>query len=169
MTVRTLLIVTGPPGSGKSTLARALGASLGVPVIDKDVIKEAMFAVLGTGDRDWSRTLSRASFQVMLDVAAGIDAAVLVGNFSLDMAPGLAGLDPPPIEIFCRCPTDELIRRIRARRRHAGHLDDATATEVAAGVPSGRPLGLGGPLLELDTSTEVPVEAVVDWVRTAGV
>lgn len=167
--MRTVVLVTGPPGSGKTSLATPLSTNLALPLIDKDVIKEALFEALGTGDREWSRTLSRASFQTMLNLVPQIGSAVLVGNFSLDMAPGLAELDPPPIEIFCRCPRSELVRRIKARHRHAGHLDDATVTEVSRGVPSAEPLQLGGPYLEVDTSTPVAVEPIVNWVRTAGI
>jgi len=105
----------------------------------------------------------------MLKLATKLDAAVLAGNFSLEMAPGLAKLDPPPIEIFCRCPRKELVHRIKARPRHTGHLDETTVREVAAGVPSDEPLRLGGPYLEVDTSTPVVIEPVVNWVRTAGI
>ncbi len=168
MTLRTIVLVTGPPGAGKTTLAVPMATELGLPLIDKDTIKESLFEVLGTGDREWSRTLSRASFEVMLNLAHEIDAAVLVGNFSLEMAPSLSTLDPPPIEIFCRCPRDELVRRIKARGRHAGHLDDTTVREVRRGVPSDEPLRLGGPYLDVDTSRRVPIEPIVDWVRTAG-
>ena len=39
-----LLLMAGLPGTGKSTLAKALGATLGWPVIDKDVILSAMLS-----------------------------------------------------------------------------------------------------------------------------
>ncbi len=166
--VRTTILVTGPPGSGKSTLAEALAHELGFPLIDKDVIKEALFEELGTGNRDWSRTLSRASFRIMIELARRLDASILVGNFSAVSAPGVMELSPAPIEIFCRCPTEELVRRIKARKRHRGHLDDVTVREVQRGTPSSQPLGLGGPFLEVDTSRVVEADGVIDWVRTAG-
>ncbi|HEX8858768.1 MAG TPA: AAA family ATPase [Actinomycetes bacterium] len=47
----TLVLVTGPPASGKTTLARPLAFSLGLPLLGKDTIKEALFDTLGNGDR----------------------------------------------------------------------------------------------------------------------
>lgn len=168
MIERTTILVTGPPAAGKSTLASSLAQELGFPMIDKDVIKEGLFDVLGTGDRDWSLSLSQASFEVMLRLMARFENGIFVGNFSLEAAPGLSEIAAPPIEVFCRCPTNELVRRIKARKRHAGHLDDQTAREVERGVPSSEPLELGGPLLEVDTSRQVDVGPIVDWIRTAG-
>ena len=36
------VVVSGPPGSGKSTLAGPLATQLGLPLLGKDIIKEAL-------------------------------------------------------------------------------------------------------------------------------
>lgn len=39
---RRLVLVSGVPGTGKSTIAAPLAAALGLPLIAKDLIKEAL-------------------------------------------------------------------------------------------------------------------------------
>ena len=57
-------IVTGPPGAGKSTLAEYLARELCLPLISKDGIKEILFDTLGWHDREWSKKLGHASFEL---------------------------------------------------------------------------------------------------------
>lgn len=159
------IVISGPPGSGKSTLARAIAAELGLTVIEKDVIKEALLDSLGSGDRDWSRRLSDASFDVMVALATAADRPVLVGNFRPEQRDPLVRLDPVPIEIHCGCARDELVRRVSGRERHPGHLDGITAAEVATGAPSEEPLRLGGPYLEVDTTLGIDPKPVLEWLR----
>ena len=68
--VRGFVIVSGPPASGKSTLAPALAAALDLPLLAKDVVKDALVDVLGAPDLPRSRELGRAAVQVLLAVAA---------------------------------------------------------------------------------------------------
>jgi hypothetical protein len=150
-------------------LAVPLARLLGLPLVSKDVIKEAPFESLGTGDRDWSRRLGAASFQVIFTLLRHLRGAVAEAPFEPVSAPYLmaAARGMPPIEVFCRCPPDEVLRRFLARApgRHPGHLDHQTIHELRTKLERGaEPLRLGGPLREVDTGAEVDVEAVAKWV-----
>jgi hypothetical protein len=149
-------------------VAEPLAAALGLPLIGKDLIKEALFDALGTGDRAWSRRLGVASYEVLYAVAGALPAAVLDANLAPEAAPRLRALDPHPIEVFCRCPPAEIERRFAARapHRHPGHVDHLLAPEIKAALDRGTaPLHLGGPVLEVDTTTEVDIAEVAAWVR----
>ncbi len=165
--MRTLLLVTGAPSSGKTTLAVPLARHLGLPLITKDTIKEALFDTLGTGDHTWSTRLGAASFQVMFALARHSPAAVLEANFYPDHAPQLQAICQRPIQILCHCTTAEARRRhlARAPRRHPGHLDHLLVNQDKATLPW-QPLGLGEPLLRVDTSGPVDIPALATWVRT---
>jgi predicted kinase len=164
----TLVLVTGPPASGKTTLARPLAGHLGLPLLGKDTIKEALFDTLGVGDRVWSRRLGAASYQVLLTLLGDIPAAVADANFYPSHRPALLAACQRPIEVFCRCPATEVERRFdqRAPIRHPGHVDHILDRDAKTRLFAGAaPLGLGGPVLEVDTSRPVDVEAVATWIR----
>jgi hypothetical protein len=137
-------------------------------LIGKDLIKEALFDALGTGDRAWSRRLGAASYEVLYAVAGALPAAVLDANFGPEAAPRLRALDADLVELFCRCPPAEVERRFTARApaRHPGHVDHLLAPDIKATLARGAaPLGLGGPVLELDTTQPLDVPRVAAWVR----
>ncbi|MGY6499569.1 MAG: AAA family ATPase [Acidimicrobiales bacterium] len=166
------IVVSGAPGSGKTALARPLAQALNLPLFSKDEIKEALFDELGTGDRLWSRRLGRASITVLYRLAADSHAAVLESVFQREAAVAdLAALGKPVIEVHCSCPAELAIERFQARSeadRHPGHLDTRQPlNKLEELVQEGcRPLGLGGPLLEVDTAAPVDLDEVVAWVRS---
>ena len=159
--------IVGLPGAGKTTLARPLAAHLDRPLLAKDTIKEALFDALGTGDRAWSRRLGAASFEVLYAVAGALPAVVLDANLGPEAGPRLRAPDADLVEVFCRCPPEEVERRFAARapRRHPGHVDHQLAPEVKAALAGGiGPLRLGGPVLEVDSARPVDLARVAAWV-----
>jgi predicted kinase len=165
-----LIVVTGAPGSGKSTLSQALASELELPLLAKDDVKEALFQALGTGDREWSRKLGGATYEVLFAVArrlleSGIS-CILESNFS--QAEPLRSLPPARVvQIFCTAPAELILDRYSRRARHPGHLDDEIVAELRERLANRewRPLNLRGKLIEVDTSARLDVESLAATVR----
>ncbi len=175
---RHLLVVSGHPGSGKTTVARQLALALAWPLVSRDDLKELLFDHLGIGDREWSKTLGAASYDLMdrtlgllMETGAGV---VAEANFSAAAARSLRTLaqrrDYAVLEVCCSAPAPLLVARFSRRahegQRHAGHRDADNLAEQAArvAVPY-QPLGVG-PVLPLDT-TELPAvvfQRAEEWV-----
>jgi predicted kinase len=152
------VLVAGWPGSGKSTLAAALAAELGLPLLAKDDIKEALMDGLGRPETvAASQRLGRAAVLAMLRAARTCPGAVLDSTWFDYALPLVRTLPGRLIEVHCTVPLDLAKARYRARtgHRHAGHLDDARSDEELWGEPS-RPAGLA-PVVVVDTSGLVDV------------
>jgi predicted kinase len=164
--VTGFVLVGGWPGSGKSTLAAALAAELGLPLLAKDEIKEALVDALGVpADVAASQRLGRAAVLAMLRVAARCPGAVLDSTWFGYTRPLVAALPGRLVEVRTAL-SRELARErylARADRRHAGHLDRERSAEELWGRPV-EPLGVG-PLVEVDTSGPVDVPAVAARIR----
>ncbi|KDN22667.1 AAA family ATPase [Amycolatopsis rifamycinica] len=164
------VLVGGWPGAGKSTLAAALGPRLGLPVLAKDEIKEALVEELGLPRTvDESRRLGRAAVLAALRVARRCPGAVLDSTWFGYTRPLVARLPGQVVEVRCVVPREIARARYyaRAAHRHAGHFDLARQETELWGDPV-RPLG-AGPLVEVDTTTEPDILAVVaDVLRAAG-
>jgi predicted kinase len=166
------VLIAGWPGSGKSTLAAALAPELGLPLLAKDEIKEALMDALGRPQHVAdSRRLGRAAVLAMLRVARRCPGAVLDStwfDYALPIARALPG---QLVEVRCTVPLEVARARYQARAGHrdAGHLDDARSNQELWGESS-RSLGLG-PVVEVDTITPVDVArlaAALDQVFSAG-
>ena len=175
-----LVIVGGAPGTGKTTLARSLGTSLGLPVITKDDVKEALATPFPTGDRDWSRQLGAAAYGALFAVAELILSAghglVLESNFRAGISDAslitLARL-APTVVIVCRIP--DALRRQRfeeraARGRHRVHIDSAVLDEWRDDDAEFL-IDIGMPRLVVDTTDGYApdLERVLEFARSATV
>ena len=167
MSCDVFVLVGGPPASGKSSLSAPLAVEVGLPLIAKDAIKEALMDVLGLpGDVEQSRKLGRAAVMAMLSVARTSPGAVLDSTWYPYTRPALDQLRGPLVEVRCVVPEEVARRRYaeRARHRHAGHLD-ADRLEEELWDPVHRE-GLGvGPLIRVDTSRKVPIAELVEKIR----
>jgi predicted kinase len=172
-TLPLLVVVTGPPATGKTTVATTLARELGLPLVAKDAIKERLYEEVGTGDREWSRRLGRATYALMFDWLAEElrcgRPAIVESNFTPAAAPAFVALPGHrPLRLFCTAPRDVVIERYAARARHEGHLDGVVLEELRAGQHEEQwsVLPLPGDLVEIDIAAD-DLDAVVERVRGA--
>ena len=163
------VVVSGPPASGKSTLAPVLARELGLALVAKDTIKDALMSVLPVPDVEASKQIGRGAVVAMLAVAAGSPVgAVVESTFHRSLATeGLRALPGLVIEVFCRCDQTTAAERYRARAgtRHAGHFDAVRTVDELWNDEVAEPVAGGWPVLEVDTNRRVDVAAVADLVR----
>ena len=160
------VVVSGLPGSGKSTLARPLAARLGMPLIARDVIKESLWDALGGGDLAWSRKLGAASAEAFWRLARDANGAAVLDNFvRRAFAHQLETLPGAFVEVHCACDPELARDRYLNRVRHPCHFDLTYGAEMFDQWlrSDAGPLALG-PVLSVDTTGDVGIEGVADWI-----
>lgn len=176
----SFVVLGGPPGSGKSTLAGPLSRRLGVALLSKDTIKEALYDRLSstadvTSSVEFSRLLGMAALDVMYAIASDSPAAILEANFHAGFArTRIAALPGPIVEVFCRCDRELAQRRLLDRAagetgsgRHPVHHDTQVDPATFYTPDTTEPVAGGWPLIEVDTSGFVDPARLADRVRAA--
>ncbi|MEW5869448.1 MAG: AAA family ATPase [Chloroflexota bacterium] len=162
-----VVIVNGLPCTGKTTLGRWIAQQFHLPFVYKDGIKELLFNTLGWHDRQWSKRLGPACYELLYYFLAAQLAAgkpcVLEGNFYPEgAAPHFLALKQTyrfePVQILCVADGAVLVERFKRRsesgERHPGHVDHLNYAELSQTLLKGRlePLPIGGQLVEVDTT-----------------
>jgi predicted kinase len=162
--IPALVVVDGPPAAGKTTIVRVLAEALGLPAIEKDVLKEAAGGALGVTERGESRLLGGAVFEVMAVVVhqlilRGVS-TIAEGNFT---ARSNLFLELPPCricQVHVTAAPETLRKRLLARdtHRHPVHYDREAADEILERAVRGEwdPLPLDGDLIAVDTTEVFP-------------
>ena len=175
--MKMAILVNGVPASGKSTVARHIAGLTGAPLLALDTVKEAIFAHLGTGDREHNRLLGRASYQAIFaqigefpaDSCAVVDAWFgFQPREVLDAHIRRAGL-ARVVEVWCHAPAEIIGARYAARvaARSGGHLGLDYVPELIALARSARPLG-DFPRFEVETVAPLRETALRDWLESQG-
>ena len=172
-----LTIILGSPASGKTTLARRLSADLSLPCLCKDDIKEALFDVLGPGDRDWSRRLSEASFAALTRSRTRSSRPATRASsrgIGANRTPRRCAACSRPrgaraAQICCRADSQEIVRRFTSRTRHAGHLDataGAERTRRRRRAAGGLPRSARGPRFVYDSDAPAAYERLLTELKS---
>jgi predicted kinase len=159
---RRFVLVAGPPGTGKTTLAGPLAMALGLPLIAKDPIKEALMEALGSPRGvEESRRLGAAAVTAMLVVASTSCGAVLESTFYPQTIDALRAFPGRFVEVRCSCPREVALDRYRRRAtaRHVGHFDSLRTDEELWNPLLLDPLGVG-PVVTVDTTLPADIRAV---------
>ena len=174
--MKAAILVNGVPASGKSTVARQIAGAGGWPMLALDTVKEALFAHLGTGDREHNRLFGRASYQAMFSVIGDWPAG------SVAVIDAWFGFQPPEVlqahiasaglttivEVWCHAPPEVIGERYRARlgARSTGHLGADYVPELIALADRAKPLGQW-PVLDVDTTLPFQAAEARAWISKA--
>lgn len=167
-----LIAFAGLPGTGKSTLARALARRLGAHVIDKDVVRAALFGATVDYTREQDDLVCRAIYDAVEHLArqGGVECVILDGRtyskrYQVEELRQLAARAAARLTIVeCTCAPDVARARIEADVHHLArnrsfelHRALAAAAEPIAGEKFELSTG-GGDVEQL-------VERCSTWLR----
>ena len=179
-----LVVVSGAPGSGKTTLATRLSEELGLTLLAKDHIKEALAEAVGlpddvAGSQRLGRAAYAATFSLAADSLAADRGVVLESNFRRGSSePEIAALGSWETRlVHCTAPAGVAARRYESRfeagERHPVHLDSERRAGLTEDLTAGRfePIELGCPTLVVDTTSgyRPSLEEILTFVRAGSV
>ncbi|OCJ06993.1 transcriptional regulator [Rhizobium sp. AC27/96] len=168
-----VVLVNGVPASGKSRLAKALSERTGWPILSLDGIKNPFLQHIGPVERDFNRTLGKASYQAIWSIIADAPAG---STFIVD---AWFGFQPKAqlesylrdtgigsvAELWCKVPGSVAGERYagRLKDRLPGHPGAEYVPELVALADRAEPMGCGA-VMTIDQTKEPDMEAILAWV-----
>ncbi|MGL5875727.1 MAG: AAA family ATPase [Xenococcaceae cyanobacterium] len=166
-----LIIISGLPCTGKTTLARKIARQFSIPLISKDDLKESLFDSLGWQDRNWSRKLGIASYNLLdrlIESQVSFGRSLIVESNFMPQFSTQKFLNLKQkyalriIQIYCQAEAIVLFERFKQRvelgERHPGHQDHLNYQEFKKNLKSNEyeTLNLGDLIIKIDTK---------DWTK----
>ena len=178
-----LIIVTGMPGSGKTTLAKQISSKFSLPLIEKDIIKELLFDSLGWSNREWSKKLGTATYDLMdyfvEQQLSNKRSIIIESNFkpefdNLKFQQWKNTYNYKIIQVVCSADNEILYERFMARaksgERHPGHVDVISAVEWKEYFSDPKnsigPIDVESSIIKVNTSDflEINIDEIMDFI-----
>ena len=163
----TLIIITGLPGTGKTSLGKEIASNFNLPFISKDAFKEILFDVLGSKDREWSKKIGMASYDILYHITEenlkANKSLIIETNFDPSFANKkihefTKKYNFTPFQIRCITNGKILFQRFKERsnssERHEGHCDNDNLEKWGPVLEKGsiEALEIDGETFDIDTT-----------------
>ncbi|MFX1537416.1 MAG: AAA family ATPase [Promethearchaeota archaeon] len=160
-----IVFITGHPATGKTTIGKRLAKEIELPFLCRDDIKETLYDCLGWSDREWSKMLGYASYELLyqfmeLQLSGGYS-FVVETNFNPEYAnPRIITLKKrypfESLQIHCEADSEILIERYKSRGRvggrHPGHIDLQGVNELRERLQTNSMLHIGCETIIVNTN-----------------
>ncbi|WP_127717948.1 AAA family ATPase [Halobacteriovorax sp. HLS] len=177
-----LILISGLSCTGKTSIAKQLSVHFKLPLFGRDCIKESLFDSLGCRDREWSKKLGTASYELLYKIIesqlGATNSCIVESNFNSKFdTPIFLNLQKKykfsTIIIHCEAEGETLFNRFKARsesgQRHQGHCDHLNYDEFRDVLLNGRLdiLDIDAEVIKLDTTdfSELNLDEVYEKIN----